>query len=130
MHDVREVAPTAVPAGLIPCGGVVSPVANDRVLLVGDSAGMVSPVTAGGIHTALKHGLAAGHAIDGFLHGKCEDPSTWFVSSDPTVRSKRLLRKLFYSFQSDLILYLMLGTKPMRTAASLVYFHRKGVFNP
>ena len=130
VHDVRDVEPTAVRAGMIPCGGVVSPVASDRVLLVGDAAGMVSPVTAGGIHTALKHGLAAGHAISDFLNGKCEDPSSWFVDSYPKFRKKRLLRKLYDTFQSDLLFNLMLGTRPMRTAASIVYFHRKGVFNP
>lgn len=128
--DVRDKPPTAIRAGMIPCGGVVSPVASDRVLLVGDAAGMVSPVTAGGIHTALKHGLAAGHAISDFLQGKQEDPSTWFVSSYPKFRKKRLLRKLYDTFQSDLLFNLLLSTKPMRSAASTVYFHRKGVFNP
>src|SRR5690606_21241182 len=65
--DVRAREPLAVRAGMIPCGGVVRPVATERALLVGDAAGMVSPVTAGGIHTALKHGLAAGHAVADFL---------------------------------------------------------------
>ena len=73
--DVRGREPTSIRAGTIPCGGVVRPVATERALLVGDAAGMVSPVTAGGIHTALKHGLAAGHAVAEFLEGKCEDPS-------------------------------------------------------
>lgn len=130
VHDLRSIEPTAVRAGMIPCGGVVTPVASDRVLLVGDAAGMVSPVTAGGIHTALKHGLAAGHAIGDFLHGKCEDPSGWFVRSYPKFRTKRVLRKLYDTFQSDVLFNVMLGTRPMRTAASIVYFHRKGVFNP
>ncbi len=59
LADFRGLAPTSVRAGMIPCGGVVRPVATQRALLVGDAAGMVSPLTAGGIHTALKHGLAA-----------------------------------------------------------------------
>jgi digeranylgeranylglycerophospholipid reductase len=53
IFDFRRMQPTSVRAGMIPCGGVVQPVAARRVLLVGDAAGMVSPVTAGGIHTAL-----------------------------------------------------------------------------
>jgi flavin-dependent dehydrogenase len=44
---------------------------------------MVSPLTAGGIHTAPKHGLAAGHAIADFLEGKKTDPSEWFVQTYP-----------------------------------------------
>ena len=128
--DVRGATPASIRAGMIPCGGVVSPVATRRAMLVGDAAGMVSPVTAGGIHTALKHGLAAGHAIADFLNGKAGDPSEAFVRSYPRFRAKRLLRFLFDHFQSDLAFNLLLGTRPMRTAASIVYFHRKGAFDP
>ena len=106
------------------------PVAGPRVLLVGDAAGMVSPVTAGGIHTALKHGLAAGHAIADFLNGRAEDPSGWFVRSYPRFRTKRLLRFLFDHFQSDALFNRLLGTKPVRRAAGIVYFHHKGAFDP
>jgi digeranylgeranylglycerophospholipid reductase len=130
IFDFRRARPAAVRAGMIPCGGVVRPVAAKRVLLVGDAAGMVSPVTAGGIHTALKHGLAAGHAIADYLNGKNEDPSGWFVRTYPSFRIKRILRFLFDHFQSDLLFDLLLGTKPMRMAAGVVYFHHKGVFTP
>ncbi|HEX5049868.1 MAG TPA: NAD(P)/FAD-dependent oxidoreductase [Gammaproteobacteria bacterium] len=127
--DLTRLTPTGVRAGLIPCGGVVRPVATTRALLVGDAAGMVSPVTAGGIHTALKHGLAAGHAVADFLSGKAEDPATWFVRSYPAFRTKRLLRFAFDHFQSDTAFNLLLATRPMRAAAGLVYFHHKGVFD-
>jgi digeranylgeranylglycerophospholipid reductase len=130
IFDFRRMRPAAVRAGMIPCGGVVEPSAARRIMLVGDAAGMVSPVTAGGIHAALRHGLAAGHAIADFLSGKSEDPSGWFVRSYPRLRAKRLLRFLFDHFQSDTAFDLLLGTKAMRTAASLVYFHHKGVFDP
>jgi digeranylgeranylglycerophospholipid reductase len=130
LFDFRRLPPASVRAGMIPCGGIVQPVAAKRVLLVGDAAGMVSPVTAGGIHTALKHGLAAGHAIADYLNGKSEDPSGWFVRSYPRFRLKRLLRFLFDHFQSDLLFNLLLSTKPMRMAAGIIYFHHKGVFVP
>jgi len=120
--------PTAIRAGVIPCGGLVHPVAARRVLLVGDAAGMVSPVTAGGIHLALKHGLAAGHAIADFLSGRLADPLQQLLPAYPTFRAKRLLRFLFDHFQSDLAFNLLLATRPVRQAASLVYFHRRGVF--
>jgi len=128
--DLRTARPASVRAGMIPCGGLVRPVAARRVLLVGDAAGMVSPVTAGGIHNALKHGLAAGHAIADYLNGKRDDPSGWFVNSYPTFRMKRLLRFLFDRFQSDALFNLLLHTKAMRSAAGIVYFHHKGVFDP
>jgi flavin-dependent dehydrogenase len=128
--DLRGTKPCSVRAGLIPCGGVVRPVAAPRVLLVGDAAGMVSPVTAGGIHTALKHGLAAGNAAADFLRGKGEDPATRFVRTYPKFRTKRLLRWAFDRFQTDFVFNWLLATRPMRTAAGLIYFHHKGVFDP
>ena len=130
LFDFRHLRPASIRAGLIPCGGVVHPVAAERVLLVGDAAGMVSPLTAGGIHTALKHGAAAGHAIADFLGGKGEDPRGRFVRSYPRFRSKRLLRFLFDRFQSDVLFNLFLRTKLIRSAAGIVYFHHKGVFDP
>ncbi|HEV2271157.1 MAG TPA: NAD(P)/FAD-dependent oxidoreductase [Steroidobacteraceae bacterium] len=128
--ELRDFAPCSVRAGIIPCSGVVTPVAVSRALLVGDAAGIVSPVTAGGIHTALKHGLAAGNAVADFLRGRAEDPSGWFVRSYPKFRAKRLLRFLFDHFQSDLAFNCLLATWPIRVAASVVYFHHKGVFDP
>jgi len=128
--DLTGVRPSSVRAGLIPCGGVVRPAAASRVLLVGDAAGMVSPVTAGGIHTALKHGLAAGNAVADFLRGKAEDPAEQFVRSYPKFRLKRLLRWAFDRFQTDFAFNWLLATRPMRAAASMVYFHHKGVFDP
>lgn len=122
--DLRDVHPSHIRAGLIPCGGVVSPVAAERVLLVGDSAGMVSPVTAGGIHTALKHGQAAGRAIADFAAGKRADPSRWFTQTYPKFRAKRALRWAFDHFQNDLTFNLLLGSPPMRAAARLIFFHR------
>jgi flavin-dependent dehydrogenase len=128
--DVRNIEPVSIRAGTIPCGGVVRPVATERALLVGDSAGMVSPVTAGGIQTALKHDLAAGHALTEFLEGKCEDPQQWFAATYPKFRTKRLLRFLFDRFQSDSFFNVMLASRPVRMAASHVYFHRRGVMKP
>jgi digeranylgeranylglycerophospholipid reductase len=128
--DLRGAKPTGIRAGIIPCGGVVHPVAASRALLVGDAAGMVSPVTAGGIHTALKHGLAAGNAVADFLNGRAEDPSGWFVRSYPKFPVKRLLRVLFDHFQSDLAFNWLLATRPMRAAASIVYFHHRAAFEP
>lgn len=130
VFDFRDQQPTAVRAGMIPCGGLVRPVAGKRILLVGDAAGMVSPLTAGGIHTALKHGLAAGHAVADFLAGRRDDPSGWFVDCYPRFRAKRLLRLAFDLFQSDLFFNILLKSRPMRWAAGIVYFNHKGVFDP
>lgn len=130
VFDFRGLAPAAVRAGAIPCGGLVRPLATPRALLLGDAAGMVSPLTAGGIHTALQHGSAAGHAIADFLAGRSADPAQRFVRQYPRFRTKRLLRWAFDHLQTDAAFNLLLATRPLRQAASLVYFHRKGVFEP
>lgn len=124
VFDFRSRASASVRAGWIPCGGVVRPVHADRVLLVGDAAGTVSPLTAGGIHTALRHGAAAGVAIDAFLAGRSGDPGALIAAGYPRFRSKRLLRRAFDTFQHDGLANLMLGTRLLRGAASRIYFHR------
>nr|WP_260590648.1 NAD(P)/FAD-dependent oxidoreductase [Variovorax sp. DXTD-1] len=120
-----DAPPVAIRAGMIPCGGVLTVVSRERALLVGDAAGMVSPVTAGGIHTALQHGGRAGEAIAQFVRGKAQDPAGWFVRSYPRFRLKRAMRWAFDHFQSDWMLNRLLGTPQLRRVAELVYFHRK-----
>jgi len=129
IFDFRMRAASAVRAGLIPCGGPVRPAATQRALLVGDAAGMVSPVTAGGIHMALQFGARSGHAIADFLSGRGPDPVVVAARTYPRFRSKRLLRFLFDHFQTDWAFNVLLATRPVRAAASLVYFHRRGVFD-
>jgi digeranylgeranylglycerophospholipid reductase len=130
--DVGGAAPLATRAGMIPCGGVLKRVSDARVMLVGDAAGMVSPVTAGGIHTALEHGDAVGVAVAAFLQsGAAEgddpaDPVRGLVQHYPKFRAKRALRWLFDRFQADWIFNLALDTEPMRQAARMVYFHKRG----
>ena len=130
--DVGGARPLATRAGMIPCGGVLKRVSDARVMLVGDAVGMVSPVTAGGIHTALQHGDAAGSAVAAFLHGGAvdgsdpADPAQGLVRHYPKFRAKRTLRWLFDRFQADWIFNLALDTEPMRQAARMVYFHRRG----
>jgi hypothetical protein len=77
-----------------------------------------SPVTAGGIHTALKHGFAAGNSVADFLDGRAADPSGWFVRSYPQFRMKRVLRFLFDHLQGDVAFNWLLATSPLRHAAS------------
>ncbi len=126
VFDAQGQAPASIRAGMIPCGGVLPLVSCEGALLVGDAAGMVSPVTAGGIHTALRHGEQAGRAVAVFLAGQMDDPAQWLVRGYPQFRKKRALRWLFDHFQSDWVFNRMLETAPMRRAAELVYFHRKG----
>jgi len=116
--------PEAVGAGPIPCGGPVRPLSTCRALLVGDAAGLVSPLTGGGIHTALRYGLAAGHAVADFLEGRSLDPAGQLVQSYPRFRSKRMMRLAFDRLQSDWMFNALLSTSFMLHLATRIYFHR------
>jgi flavin-dependent dehydrogenase len=118
-----DAVPSATRAGLIPCGGQVSPLSAPGVLLTGDAAGIVSPVTAGGIHSAWRHGWTIGEAIA--MHQRHGGPSPERIAIDaaPRFRSKRALRWLFDHCQMDWPFDLLLGTAPLRWAAEQVYFH-------
>jgi digeranylgeranylglycerophospholipid reductase len=128
--ETGSAQPLSIRAGMIPCGGLVRRVATERAMLVGDAAGMVSPVTAGGIHTALRHGEQVGDAVAAFLKGRAPDPAGWLAERYPRFRTKRALRWLFDHAQSDWVFNRMLDAPWMRRAAELVYFHRKGGVNP
>ncbi|OLE51914.1 MAG: hypothetical protein AUG51_20680 [Acidobacteria bacterium 13_1_20CM_3_53_8] len=49
--------------GRIPVGGILERIANERGLLVGDAAGAVSPLTAGGLDPCLRLSSYAAHTI-------------------------------------------------------------------
>lgn len=117
---------SAVRAGLIPCGGLVKQFAGPRVLLAGDAAGLVSPVTAGGIHMAWKHGWHMGEAIANHLLRGGADPGEVARRTYTRFALKRVLRWGYDHFQYDWIFNALLHTRAMRAAAQEVYFHRRG----
>jgi flavin-dependent dehydrogenase len=53
--------------GRIPVGGVLGRIASGRGLLVGDAAGAVSPLTAGGLDPCMRLSKLAADVIQGFL---------------------------------------------------------------
>ena len=119
-----DLTPSAIRAGLIPCGGPVTPLARPGVILTGDAAGIVSPVTAGGIHSAWQHGWTVGEAVARHLRDDGPSPERIAERAAPRYRIKRALRWAFDHAQMDWPFDLMLGSAPMRWAAERVYFHR------
>ncbi|MEN2974595.1 MAG: NAD(P)/FAD-dependent oxidoreductase [Candidatus Caldarchaeales archaeon] len=47
----------------VPVGGLISEPVRDRVILIGDAAGTVIPLTGAGIHSSIAAGLAAGKVL-------------------------------------------------------------------
>jgi digeranylgeranylglycerophospholipid reductase len=115
--------------GVIPVGGRVKNWAGERVLLAGDAAGIVSPLTAGGIHTALDSGWRAAHAIADHLMDGAPHPAQMLADAYPRFLWKRGLRRLFDAAPADWIADALISTKPLRAVAQTVYFHHRGLMS-
>lgn len=121
----RHLKPGHTRAGLIPCSGPVSPMTRDGVILTGDAAGIVSPVTAGGIHSAWEHGWTTGRAIAAHLRDGGPAPEQLAIEAAPRFRTKRALRWAYDRLQFDWPFDLLLHSPPLRWAAEQVYFHKR-----
>ena len=112
--------------GLIPVGGTVHPFGTENVLLAGDAAGLVSPLTAGGIHSALESGWRAGHAVADYLLDGGVEPHRALTARYRVPGWKRWLRRAFDRDVPNGLYDWALGTRPLQAAARIVYFHKRG----
>lgn len=124
--DLREIRVTARRSGLIPCGGVVPRLGSKRVMLVGDAAGMVSPVTGGGIHTALQYGRRAAVLIANHLGDRGPDPVAAMTREAPRFGAKLWLRRALDLAPPNPLINALLMTEPARRLAQRLYFHSRG----
>lgn len=76
--------------GLIPVGGMLRRIASPRGLLVGDAAGAVSPLTAGGLDSALRLSSFAADVIAAYLQSR--DPAILRQYSGDRFRARFLTR--------------------------------------
>lgn len=122
-------APTERRGGRIPSGGVLRRIACPRGLLVGDAAGAVSPLTAGGLDACLRlSAFASGVTVDYLAAG---DPRALAPYSGARFRSRfasRLfMRRILETFGSPLLMeaaHTALRTPPGRVLARHVFFGR------
>ena len=113
-------------SGLIPCGGPLSRVGLPGVLLVGDAAGWVSPMTGGGIRLAFRHGRRAASLVADHLLAGGPAPELALARDVPKFRLKRLLRFGLDLAPPNFLIDLALSTSSMRKIAEQVYFHARG----
>lgn len=90
---------------------------------MGDAAGLVSPLTAGRIHTALASGRRTGEAIVAAL---AHDGGGMLVVDPPVprFRVKRWIRAAYDRAQSDRVFDLAIGNPVFSVQARRVFFHR------
>jgi len=65
--DLRNAKQIETRAGLIPVGGVLRKIANSTGLLIGDAAGAVSPLTAGGLDPCMRLSAFAASVVTEYL---------------------------------------------------------------
>ncbi len=92
--------------GKIPVGGVLRQIANERGLLVGDAAGAVSPLTAGGLDPAMRLSKYAADVIWERL--QTDNPQVLFNYSGETFRarfvSRLWMRRIIANVKSQFLL--------------------------
>lgn len=97
LHRFRESLPFRVGralerrGGLIPVNGVLRRIANERGLLVGDAAGAVSPLTAGGLDGAMRLSTFAADVIVSYLDDG--DPRVLRTYTGDRFRTRILARR-------------------------------------
>ena len=123
--DVRKIKAVERRSGLIPSGGTLSRLGTRRVMLIGDAAGMVSPVTGGGIHTALHFGRRAAQLASDWLDDRGPHPVAAFKREAPRYTAKRALRRMMDLAPPNLLINALLMTAPVRAAAQRLYFHTR-----
>lgn len=118
-------------SGPIPVGGAVRPAWAPGLALIGDAAGLVSPLTAGGIFNAYHFGRRAGELVAAHLDvaggAEAPEPGEILAAEYPRYFWKSLLRRGLDLGPPNWLYELALGTPPMRAFARLVYFHTKGL---
>jgi geranylgeranyl reductase family protein len=111
-------------SGRIPCGGIVSPFAVPGVMLIGDAAGLVSPMTAGGIRLAFRFGRRAAQAVSDHLLDCGPPPEAVLSREYPRFRLKKLMRAALNFAPPNPLIDLGLTSAVMRRLATRIYFHR------
>ncbi|HKB13297.1 MAG TPA: lycopene cyclase family protein, partial [Vicinamibacterales bacterium] len=115
--------------GLIPVGGILRRIASERGLLVGDAAGAVSPLTAGGLDAALRLSTFAAEVTAEYLASGDRDVLAAYDGSRFRARfvARRWMRRAMRVAGHPLLIELacaLLRTAPGRALAAHVFFGR------
>lgn len=115
--------------GRIPVGGVLPRIACARGLLVGDAAGAVSPLTAGGLDPCIRLSALAARVAGDYLATRDETALAPYAGTVFRKRfaSRLVLRRVLSTIRSPLLTELgcaALRTPPLRALAARVFFGR------
>ncbi|CAN5201994.1 NAD(P)/FAD-dependent oxidoreductase [soil metagenome] len=100
--------PSETRGGLIPVGGILSKITNENGLLIGDAAGAVSPLTAGGLDPAMRLSKFAAEIVHERL--KTDNPKVLLQFSGELFRarfvSRLWMRRIIKTFTNQRLLEL------------------------
>ncbi|MFD2157330.1 NAD(P)-binding protein [Rubritalea tangerina] len=131
LFDFREARVVERRGGLIPCGGAKREWYTERSMLLGDAAGWVSPLTAGGIHASLQVGDAAGGAIADYLAGRLRHPASLLEWRRPEWRTKQCMRwAMDHLPLPNSLLNLAVGNRLFEKLSQVIFFHHRGLKDP
>ena len=113
-------------SGLIPTGGLVKPFSANRALLIGDAAGLVSPLTGGGIQLAFRFGRRAAQAVSDYLCDGGGEPGQVLAAEYPRFTFKRLMRVGMDLALPNWMMSLGSSLPLVKLMAHNIYFHQRG----
>lgn len=113
-------------SGIIPAGATLRRTHVGRVMLIGDAAGHVSPMTGGGIVQTLRLGRRTAQLASDWLQADGEAPGPALAREVPRFRTKLVLRRLLDQAPPNWVWNLALRTMVFRSVAQSIYFHRRG----
>lgn len=110
--------------GLIPVGGPLRRWHAPGVLLAGDAAGLVSPLTAGGIHAAIDHGERIAEAVALQVRNPAFDVVAAVEARNPRFRRGSWLRFAFDHAGTDALMDALIGRPWVESLVRGIAFRR------
>jgi flavin-dependent dehydrogenase len=118
--------------GRIPVGGVLRRIANERGLLIGDAAGAVSPLTAGGLDPCMRLSSLAAGVISNYLASGDTDVLKAYLGETfrAMFRSRILMRRMLARLNRPLFLEAACGVLRLPLFSSVAWhvFFGRGSF--
>ncbi len=130
--DLRNANQAERRGGRIPVGGVLRNIANTSGLLIGDAAGAVSPLTAGGLDPCMRLSTLAAKVIAEFL--ETENPEALAIYSGELFRarfaSRLWMRRLVSTVRQPVLLELACASMRLPILNSIAWhvFFGRGSF--
>lgn len=117
--------PLARRSGLIPSGATLRRTHAGRVMLIGDAAGHVSPLTGGGLVQTLRLGRRCAQLAADWLYAGGDHPAAALREEAPRFRGKLLMRRMLDLAPPDWVWNAVIGTRAFGSLAQATYFHQR-----